>query len=110
MELFELNAKFDANNTEFDVADDIVFFMNTDADIFRRNLYPAKVKYKVELKKNREGADRVLCDAIQKSYKTYLEKFNLKTLPSTIDKDVLTNACSKLKEQIANSSNRRVKE
>jgi len=68
---------------DFDVPEDLVFFMNHDDDVFRRIVYPTVAKC----------IDRI--DANQ-----YIKKYPIRELPDSIDEETCNEACEKMHEEI----------
>lgn len=85
----------------FDLADDLVFFMENDDAVHRRFVFPAIADF-VQLKKN-NGSPKptIFKPAAERSYKAYIKEFPLRELPDEIDEDVCKQVCEKLYDEIS---------
>jgi len=85
----------------FDIAEDLAFFMNNDDDTYRRHTYPGIVKCikHQELKKKLSPA--IFEKAVRESYKNYIKKFPIRELPTEIDDKICKETCDKLHEEIS---------
>ena len=84
----------------FDVADDLVYFMNNDDDVYRRHTYPSIVKCVNYTKSKSKSSPSLFEKAVQESYKSYLKKFPLRELPPTIDEKLCKETCEKMHEEV----------
>jgi hypothetical protein len=90
----------DKNVPDFDLAEDLVYFMNNDDDTYRRHLYP-----KISLCIARIGAKKkthsdIFKDAVIEGYKNYIRKFPISKLPDSIDEKTCTEACERMHEEV----------
>lgn len=86
---------------DFDLADDLVYFLNNDDDTYRRCLLPAVYKF-IDLKKaDKEPKYTIFKSAVAKGYERYTDKYPMRELPSEIDKKSWKAACKQLFDQIS---------
>ena len=90
----------DKNDIDYDLAEDLVFYMNQDDDVYRRHVYPSVAKCTARLENNRSTNASIFTDAVKESYKQYLKKFPMRQLPDDIDEEVCKEACEKMHEEI----------
>lgn len=90
--------KGDKTEINFDLAEDLIYFMNHDDDIYRRHLYPSVVRCIEGARKKKTSPD-MFADAVKESYKHYLKKFPVKELPFEINSKVFKETCEKLHEE-----------
>jgi hypothetical protein len=85
----------------FDLADDLIFFMENDDTVHRRFVFPAVDDF-IKLKKN-NGSPKpsVFKEAARHSYKQYIKKFPIRELPDEISEDILKQVCEKMYEEIS---------
>lgn len=102
-ELFE-NAEDKNHNgindkLEFDLADDLFFFINNDDNTYRRDVYPSIMKFK----QNKGNADKTLFgDTVTKAYETYCKKYPIKELPRELPAEIHEQVCSMLMNDLQN--------
>ena len=107
-ELFE-NTNFDDSkfinekdgSIDYDLAEDLVFFMNNDDDVYRRSVYPAIVKYSSALEKRKPVNPSVFKQAALESYRSYTEKYPIRTLPSELDEELCNEVCELMFKEIS---------
>ena len=84
----------------YDLAEDLVFFMNNNDDVYRRHVYPSVAKCIDSLGSSQEIDPSIFKLAVGESYKSYVKEFPIRRLPSDIEDEVLEEACKKLHEEI----------
>ena len=88
---------------DFDLVDDLFFYMNHDDDTYRRHTYPSIVKYK-KARTNGDDTDHLLFgSAVTNAYKKYCEEFKEKRLPEKLPRDVFNKICHKLHTEEGNN-------
>lgn len=88
------------NEINYDLAEDLVFFMNHNDDTYRRHTYPAITKCLEGIKKKKKTSPGVFKDAALESYKSYCEEFPIRELPSSLDDKVLTEVCKLIHDEV----------
>ena len=94
--------KHDGDKTvpDFDIADDLVFFMNNDDDTYRRHVYP-KIHNCIEsIKAKRKTNSSMFADAVKEGYKNYIKKFPIRELPVELDDKLIKETCDKMHEEV----------
>ena len=79
----------------FNLVNDLVYFMHENDDIYRRYTYPAILKY-AKLRKQHSNAASVFKTAVIAGYAKYIREFPIRELPDRIDNAVLTQTCNAL--------------
>ena len=90
----------DKTDIDYDLTEDLVFYMNNDDDVYRRVVYPSVVTCTDRLESNRKTNPGIFTNAVKESYKQYLKKFPMRQLPLDIDEEVCKEACEKMHEEI----------
>jgi hypothetical protein len=90
----------DKTDIDYDLTEDLVFYMNNDDDVYRRVVYPSVVTCTNRLESNRKTNPSIFTNAVKESYKQYLKKFPMRQLPLDIDEEVCKEACEKMHEEI----------
>jgi hypothetical protein len=91
----------DGTELDFDVAEDLVFYLNNDDDAYRRHLLPAVHKF---IDKQKAGEDlkyTMFKSAVADGYKRYTKEYPMRELPNEIDNKVWKTACKQLFDQIS---------
>lgn len=88
--------KFNAD--EYDIKDDLIFFMNNDSDFYRRHYYPCIIKMKLHHDRGQEIDSEKLRPVIKHAYSVYKEKFPVKNLDKDLEKPDIDDMCAKILE------------
>jgi hypothetical protein len=78
---------------EFDLAEDLVFFMHNNDDFYRRHFFPILKTCKAQYESGNELSHRVFKKVIEKAYDEYKKEFPVKELDDNLEED--------FKEQVA---------
>lgn len=84
----------------YDLAEDLIYFLNNDDSIYRRHLYPSITKCIGVLERKKKPAASIFKSAVEEGYKKYLEEYPIRELPSSIDDEVCEDICTKLRDEI----------
>lgn len=85
---------------DYDLAEDLVFFMNHNDDVYRRHLYPVITKFIQQVKNNRETDPIIFKPSVLHGYSKYIEEFPIKELPTSLDEEMCNEVCSKLHDEV----------
>lgn len=99
-ELDWIDKEGDNTKPNFDVADDLAFYMNNDDDIYRRHTYPSIMQCVHQTESKRKASPAIFEKAVREGYKQYLKKFPLRQLPSEIDEKLCMETCKKMHEEV----------
>lgn len=80
---------------EFDIAEDLMFFMHNNDDFYRRHFYPIIKTCKSQFESGGKFTHRVFKPIIEKAYKAYKEEFPVRELKDDLDNELI--------EEIANN-------
>ena len=84
---------------DFDLAGDLVYFMNHDDDTYRRNTYPAITRCLEKIKSNARTHPSIFRTAVLKSFKDYTAEFPRREIPDELDDKVAEAACKLLHDE-----------
>jgi len=84
---------------QFDLAEDLVYFMNHDDESYRRHLYPTIATCLHKHKKNESIRPGIFKKAATDSYQKYLQQFPIRELPECLDDKLIREVCGKLHEE-----------
>ncbi len=85
---------------KYDLAEDLVFFMNHDDDTYRYHTYPAIVKCLNSMRKNKNSNYSLFKEAALESYKNYCKQFPSRELPNSLDDKILEEVCKLIHEEV----------
>lgn len=85
---------------DYDLSEDLAFYMHNDDEVYRRHMYPAIVKCVESIKASKKVDPNIFKAAVQDSYKSYIRKFPIRELPDDVSEDVCKEICSKLHEEL----------
>jgi hypothetical protein len=91
----------EGNEINYDLVDDLVFFLNNDDNVYRRCLLPAVHKFIDARKEKTEVKYTIFKSAVEKGYKLYIKEYPIRELPDDIDKKVWKEVCKKLYEEVS---------
>ena len=81
---------------DFDLSEDLMFFMNNDDDAYRRHLYPAISK----CISNKNTSPKIFANAVKECYNMYIKEFPIRELPKTLDDKQIKETCEKIHEEV----------
>jgi exoribonuclease II len=80
----------------YDLIEDLAFFMHNDDDVYRRHLFPKVAQCIEGLKAKKQFSPMIFKSAVEESYKNYLKKFPIRQLPTSLDEELCSEVCKKL--------------
>ncbi len=98
MKITELVNPEKFNVEEYDLQDDLIFFMNNDPDFYRRHYYPSIIKMKLNHDRGQELDSSKLVPIVKHAYSVYKDKFPVKNLDKELDQPNIDDICSKILE------------
>lgn len=96
-----------ADNTklDFDLEDDLLFFMNNDPDFYRKQYYPVMLKFNKYCNSNRRVKPVAFSKLVNSAYEAYKVKFPVEKLPDQLDKELCETLCTKIHEDETKNCN-----
>lgn len=91
----------DGNEIDFDLTDDLVFFLNNDDDAYRRHLLPAVHKFIDTQHAGKEPKYTIFKTAVADGYKRYTKEYPMRELPDEIDTKVWKSSCKKIFDDVS---------
>ena len=85
---------------DFDLSDDLIFYMNNNDDAYRRHLHPVVAKCIDRSKLNKSVKPSIFEKAIQECYKMYTTEYPIRELPHSLDEELCNEICEKLHEVV----------
>lgn len=85
---------------DYDLAEDLIHYMQNDDDCYRRHLYPSIMKCSDRIELKQPTRPGIFADAIKECYKSYIKKFPIRELPDELSEQVVDEACKKIHEEI----------
>jgi hypothetical protein len=82
----------------FDLVEDLVYFMNHNDDVYRRHVYPSIANCLDRFTANRPTNASLFKPAVDKSYQIYVRTYPIRELPEHLDDEVLNSVYKKLHE------------
>lgn len=90
----------DRRELAYDLAEDLVYFMNEDDDVYRRYVFPSVAKCVNRIKENQKTTHSIFKNAVEESYKEYIRKFPIRQLPDSIEEKICNEVCEKIHEEV----------
>jgi len=91
----------DGNKIDFDLAEDLVFFLNNDDDAYRRHLLPAVHTFIDKKKAGKDIKYTIFKTAVADGYKRYTKEYPMRELPEDIDTKTWKAACKQLFDEVS---------
>jgi hypothetical protein len=92
-ELFDPN-KF--KKDDYNLKDDLVFYMNNQPEFYRQHYYPAMCTFKEYFESDKEVNPRAFGKLVERAYKMYRKEFPVQGLNETLDKDIFEEICAEI--------------
>jgi oligoendopeptidase F len=90
----------DGRKINFDLHDDLIYFMNHDDNAYRRHLYPALNKCIESHKKGTNFKASLFEPAVHECYNLYVKKYPIRELPTHLDEEICQQICDKIKDEV----------
>ena len=90
----------DKKEIDYDLAEDLIYFMQNNDDVYRRHVYPSIAKCIEAFKHKKNTKPSIFKSAVLDSYNNYVKEFPIRELPHSLDNSVCEEICSKIHEEI----------
>ena len=85
---------------EYDLMDDLMFFMNNDPDFYRKRYYPTMLKFDKYCKEGRKVSPKAFEGLCKEAYESYRNKFQqVEGLEPQLDEEICEKICNHIHEQ-----------
>ncbi len=84
----------------YDLAEDLIYFMNHDDATYRRHMYPNITKCIDISERKKKPAASIFKKAVEESYKRYIKEFPIRELPEDIEEELCNEICDKIRETV----------
>lgn len=85
---------------EFDLVEDLVFYMNNDDDAYRRHMYPSILKCIHNIENKIPTKPSMFKVAVSECFKSYSKQFPVRGIPDELDEEQLSEICEKLHDDV----------
>jgi hypothetical protein len=97
-ELFNPNIK----REEFDLKDDLIFFMRNDPQFYRKDFHPFQQKFIKHCHADREVSPKAFAPIVQRAFDQYKDMFPVEGLEEKLTEQDLQEICKKLQSEETN--------
>jgi hypothetical protein len=90
---------FNADNykiEDFDLKDDLIFFMNSEPEFYRKSYYPTMCTFKEYHDKGKKINPLAFKKLVEKAYLEYSKEFPVEGLEKNISKEMCEEICTEL--------------
>ena len=91
----------DGTGINYDLVEDLTFFMQNDDDVYRRHTFPSVMKCIDTIKAKKQLSPSIFERAVEESYKNYIRKFPIRQLPNELEDEVFEEVCKKLHDDFS---------
>jgi hypothetical protein len=103
MKVFEIfGYKPEAPEGDYDMHDDLMYFMNADPEFYRHTYYPFQHKVYAHCDKDKEVSPKAFKNIVIKAFEEYKKKFPIKELSENLSENDIKEICEKLQSQEIN--------
>lgn len=103
MKVFEIFSQDSEDKSQdFDLHDDLIFFMKSDSDFYRSNLFPIESRLQDKLESDEKTTPAIFKEVVKKAYKIYKDKFSVDHLDEELSMEDLKEICTKLYSEHVN--------
>jgi hypothetical protein len=85
---------------DYELEDDLIFFMNNHDQAYRRFLHPVINKCIQANKHKKKYNSNIFEHAVTESYKLYVKAYPIRELPDQLNEDEIKQICKKLSEEV----------
>ncbi len=97
MRLFELFDSKEKNpELDYNIQDDLIYFINNDSNFYRRTYYPFIHKVKARFKSNKPVNIAAFATTVNQAYDQYKQQFPIVGQPEQLSNNDLREICAKL--------------
>lgn len=97
MRIDELFSQNDSKKElDFDLADDLIFFMQNDHEFYRTEVFPVLSKLQKYYKLGKDTSPIMFKNLVLRAYNTYKAKFPIDELEDTLTMEQVKEICNKL--------------
>ena len=101
-EIFSHNPE-EAFAPDFDLSEDLQFFIRNDPEFYRKYYFPFIVRLKEAKANKTKFSAKAFESLVKHAYNVYRDKFNEENLPTNIDDEVVKEICANLyREELKN--------
>jgi len=90
----------DGREIDFDIPEDLIFFMHDDDDTYRKQLHPIITKCIDLISANRKTNHSFFEPAVKNSYYAYIKKFPIRELPDELESSMVSDICKKIHDDV----------
>jgi hypothetical protein len=84
----------------YDLAEDLVYFMQNDDEVYRRNVYPVIARCLTQVRSKSPANPNIFKTAVLDSYKKYIKEYPIRELPQDMDSTLCKETCSKMLDEV----------
>jgi hypothetical protein len=85
---------------DYDLVEDLVFYMNNNDEAYRRHLHPSILKCVDRINANKSTKPHIFDKAVRECYDMYLAEYPIRELPESLDDKLCNELCNKLHEEV----------
>lgn len=86
-------------DVDYDLHDDLIYFMNADPEFYRQSYYPVQTNFQKHCSAGKSINPMAFKNVIQKAYESYKKKFPLPQLEEQLSEDQVKDICEKIHSQ-----------
>lgn len=111
MKVFEIFSQNNEDNKiDFDLADDVIYFMNNDPEFYRKEYFPFLHKFNRHCDNGKQVSPKAFFPVVSKAIEQYKTKFPIHGLEEALNDNQIVEICEKLQSQeLANYHNKKEK-
>ena len=92
----------DKSELNFDIAEDMKFFMHNNDDLYRRHVYPVIARCAHRIANHKATGPAMFREAVQACYDAYIKKYPIRELSDDLDDKTCKQICANIYEELCN--------
>jgi hypothetical protein len=88
-----INREGEKDELNFDLPEDLSYFMHHHDQVYREHVYPVIAKCLHSIKQKKDIKPSVFEEPVKKAYSLYLKEYPIRHLPDDLDEDTLKKIC-----------------
>lgn len=109
MKVFEIFSQhIEEKKIDFDLVDDVIYFMNNDPEFYRKEYFPFLTKFQHHCDKGNQVSPKAFFPVVSRAVDQYKTKFPVDGLEEAMNENQISEICEKLQSQeLANYHNKK---
>lgn len=96
MKIFELFNPENFKKEDFDLKDDLIFYMNSQPEFYRKQFYPTMCKFKTMHESGKNVSPTAFKSLVEKAFQSYKNEFPVEGIEKSLTKEFMEEICAEI--------------